>query len=356
MSVENLDKKQVKTQVKTSVILVEERKNPSTDYFVLPAFSSNEFEVTRYDFSTLVDSAALQGAVVVFVRYIPRAWKTLVTKHLSKIQSIYYFMDDDLFDLSATKNQTWRYRWKLFSKAYIHQAWLRKTHAQILVSTPFLKHKYLSVWQPELIEPKPLKKQLLHIQTYQEQATLIREPESDRAEEIVLFYHGSASHQAEIDWLYPIVKELLNRFPLLRFELIATTKVAKEFACLDRVTLVKPMGWSEYQQFLFKSKRHIGLAPVLDSPFNQARSYTKFFDITVAGAVSVLPLESIFAQFLSQNADKANNLAKFVTMQPQDWVDAISELILNTDLREKMSDSAQQWLLSKYADQIETAE
>jgi hypothetical protein len=34
-------------------------------------------------------------------------------------------------------------------------------------------------------------------------------------------------------------------------------------------------------------ERHIGLNPLLDIPFNQARSYTKFFDITRCGAVGV---------------------------------------------------------------------
>lgn len=335
-------------QDKCKVIIVEERINPSTDYFVLPAFSNEDYEVSRYDFNSLVEPTALQGAVVVFVRYIPKAWKTLISKHGSQLQALYYFMDDDLFDLSASAGLSWRYRWKLFSKAYIHQYWLRQQQAKILLSTPYLEHKYQHSWQAKLIEPKPLKAQLLHISELQNQASIQPDTSFSDNNEIVLFYHGSASHQAEIDWLFPIIKTLLDEFSNVRFELIATPQVAKAFLSLARVDLVSPMHWQAYQTFITNSPRHIGLAPVLNTPFNKARSYTKFFDITTSGAVAVLAKDSIFEQFLHNKSNDQKALACLVPMQSQAWINEIRQLILDTERRASLASNARQFLLNHY--------
>lgn len=334
---------------KNRIFIIEERVNPSTDYFVIPEFSADDCEVSRYDFSTLVESTALQGAVVVFVRYIPQAWRALISKQRSSIQSIYYFMDDDLFDLSSSRGLSWRYRWKLFSKAYLHQNWLIKQQAKLLVSTPYLQQKYQSSWQSRMIEPVPIKAQLSHLSALQKRVLELPDSVFDAKDDMVLFYHGSASHQAEIDWLFPIIKTLLDEFSNLRFELIATAEVAKEFLSLSRVEVVHPMHWQAYQAFITNSQRHIGLAPVLNTPFNKARSYTKFFDITASGAVGVFPHNSIFEQFLHEKSANEKDLAMFVSMQPSAWIEAISQLVLNPDLRVTMAQNARNFLLTHYA-------
>ena len=60
------------------IYLVEERLNPSTDYFVLPAVSRMGRQVVRCGFNDVPSAADLSGATVVFVRYIPKGWAKVI--------------------------------------------------------------------------------------------------------------------------------------------------------------------------------------------------------------------------------------------------------------------------------------
>lgn len=282
-----------------NVIVIEERPNPSTDFFVLPQFVGDAFKVQRFGFNDLVDPLVLQGAIVVFVRYLPKAWRSLIAKNRVTLLALYFFMDDDLLDFKAHTGMPLRYRWKLARLVTFQQSWLTQHRAELWVSTPYLRDKY-QAWSPVLMLPKPLDTQV---------------------ESIKVFYHGSASHQAEIEWLHPIIKEVLQKNPHIVFEIVGGQAVYRQFKSLGRVQVVHPMSWQAYQAFIAQSDRAIGLVPLLPSPFNQARSFTKFFDITQAGAVGIYAKHSEVGLFATHDVD-----ALVLDAQAVDWVNAILEL------------------------------
>jgi hypothetical protein len=81
------------------------------------------------------------------------------------------------------------------------------------------------------------------------------------------------------------------------------------------------MNWPDYQSFIITNRYDIGLAPQLENAFNDARSYTKFLDITRSGAVGIYARDSASASVVSHNQ---NGL--IVTMEQKKWVDAILKL------------------------------
>lgn len=321
---------------KQKVFIVEERDNPSTDFFILPQFPRAEFEVTKFNFNSCPSEEALKNVIVVFVRYLPKKWRRLIAKYRAHIHELYFFMDDDLFDLKATQQQPLKYRWKLFNLSYLHRKWLVKQHAKILVSNRYLASKYID-YSPVIVQPYPVKAHLDTIKANLQQADYKVDDKH-----VTLFYHGSASHQVEIDWLFPVIKQVLAQCPNVTFEIIGTPKVVSAFARLDRVNIIAPMSWRDYQVFIANRGRHIGLAPMLDTPFNRARSYTKFFDITTAGAVGVYPTDSVFTDFAKQQSlDVVEDIGSFVKMNQQEWIDAVIKLIRNPLQRKAQSKRAQ---------------
>ncbi|EIC22583.1 glycosyltransferase family protein [Thiorhodovibrio frisius] len=283
------------------VHLIEERPNPSTDYFVRPALPADGRPIQCHQFGQpLPDPTDLIGATVVLVRYVPPAWARLIERHRARLGELIYFMDDDLFDLAAAKGTPWRYRLKLARLATWRQHWLQRHKARLWVSTPYLQAKYAH-WNPERLLPAPLPA-----------------PDSAVGGNIRVFYHGSASHQAEIDWLYPVMQTALDAEPRLSFEIIGTAKVNRRYRRLPRTTVVHPMSWPTYQCFLATPGRHIGLAPLLDNPFNRARSCTKFFDITRAGAIGIYAAGSVCDELIQSNQD-----GLLIPMIAERWVDAI---------------------------------
>lgn len=300
---------------KQVIFIVEEKLNPSTDYFIAPALICDRCRVVRCDFTALPDTPdELDHAIVIFIRYIPAKWAKLIETNRSRLKALIFFMDDDVLDLNASVGMPWRYRYKLAHLSVRRVNWLKHQRAELWVSTTYLHNKY-AAWRPKLILPSPMRVETNYIK---------------------VFYHGSASHKAEIEWLYPIVEKLLAENQNICFEIIGGTDVNRLYKNIERVTVLHPMKWSSYQALIATPGRHIGLAPLLDIPFNHARSYTKFFDIHRSGAVGIFSPQSACAEIIEHNRD-----GLIVELDQEAWINAITELAKNKKLRNFLRTNAE---------------
>ncbi|MFS1523009.1 glycosyltransferase family 1 protein [Microbulbifer sp. 2304DJ12-6] len=297
---------------------MEEGVNPSTDYFVLPYLREKKIQFERISFDQMPSKEKIKGATILFVRYVPSAWKSLVNKCRSSISEIYFFMDDDLLSWRSFGAMSLRYQAKILRYSWLNQRWLRSIDAKLLVSTSFLQRKYTE-WNPALLKAQPVQ-----LKTGVQQT---------------VFYHGSASHHKDLLWLYPIIEESLQRNQNLIFEVIGDKSVNKLFHGLSRVHVLYPMKWPAYLSLIRRPGRDIGLAPLLDTPFNSARSHTKFFDITQTGAVGIYAEGPIYATVVRHDE---NGL--LLPMKPEAWVEAILRLADDQSLRQRMLKVARQCL------------
>ncbi|MBL1377774.1 glycosyltransferase family 1 protein [Zobellella sp. CGMCC 1.18722] len=296
-------------------LVVEQGANPSTDFFVRPRLRASGDEVLALGLNATPPETGTRFGTLVFVRYLTPAWRRWVEQNRAGLGRLVFFMDDDLFDLRAHAGLPWRYRCKLWHQAWRHQAWLKKMGAELWVSTPWLAEKYAH-WSPLVLPPGC--------------------PYGNARPMNTLFYHGSASHQDEIRWLYPVVEAALSQDPTLCFEIIGNARVRAQFAALPRVHVLHPMKWPAYRALLGRPGRTIGLAPLLAGPFNAARSCTKFFDITRAGAVGIYADHPVYRPVVRH---RQNGL--LLPMDQQAWVDAILRLNAGEEERRAMLYHAQ---------------
>ncbi|MFH0935176.1 MAG: glycosyltransferase family 1 protein [Pseudomonadota bacterium] len=297
-----------------TIYVVEEQPNPSTDFFVIPAISRTGCGVVHCRFDELPAPDNLRGATVLFVRYVPPGWMRLIASVRSSLHGLVFFMDDDVLDIAASAGMPLRYRFKLARLAALRTGWLRRMGAQMWVSTPYLQDKYAD-WSPRLVLPVPL-----------------NAPVDIRR----VFYHGTASHDDEIRWLRPVMEEVLRCDERISFELIGGQDVYRLYRGLPRVNVVHPMKWPAYQSFIATPGRHIGLAPLLDLPFNQARSYTKFFDITRSGAVGIYTPGDVYSGIVEHEVQ-----GLIVPLQREDWVSAILRLARDEPFRQGLLRNAE---------------
>lgn len=291
------------------VFVVEERVNPSADFFVISALQKSGAVVHRCTFNETPDMQYLAGAIVIFIRYVPVAWKRLINENSREINKIYFFMDDDLFDLRSFRNLPLHYQIKLIRFSWQQQYWLRKIGANLLVSTDYLAAKYAD-WQPSVLFPKPAL------------------PLTLAEERVTVFYHGSGSHIAEIKWLYPVMEQVLKTNQRVFFQVFGNDAIKKMYSPLSRVSVVHPMSWKSYQAMLRHSQLDIGLAPLLNGSFNDARSYTKFFDITMAGGVGIYPENSVYASVVKHQSN-----GFLLPMKQDAWIAEICRLAENKEIR-----------------------
>lgn len=300
--------------------VVQEVANPSSDYYIVPRAKQGG-PVRVFNQSERPTEAELAGATVIFVRYVPREWLRFISRNRSAVRRLVYFMDDDLLDPRASRSMPWRYRYKLLRLATIRKSWLRRMGAEVWVSTPYLARKYAE-WNPTVIAPIPLAEQ-------------VAAKRASGSSIVKIFYHGTASHLAEMKWLRPIVEDVLQQVPGVSFEIIGTAVVNRLYRALPRVSVVHPMSWSGYQAFCRGSERHIGLAPLLPSPYNAARSHTKFFDIERCGAAGIYSRVAPFADFVNHGED-----GLLVDNDPQAWAEAIVRLANDAGERGRLTEGA----------------
>lgn len=299
----------------TPVYVVHQSENPSTDFFIVPLLHMEGLDFTCFSFHETSKPEDLAAATVVFVRYVPPAWKALLKQQ--RPGRVVFFMDDDLFDLRAFRGMPWRYQRKLANWAWRHQRWLREIGAELWVSSPWLAQKYAD-WKPIVLEPC--------------NPHAIPESAPEPAMK-TLFYHGSASHSAELKWLEPVVEQVLSAREDVCFEVIGDRKVRDRFAHLPGVQVVHPMNWPAYKAFIQRPGRMIGLAPLLDSPFNAARAPTKFYDITAAGAVGIYADTPVYRRLVEH---RRNGLLLPMSSQ-EAWVEAVLELLEKPEKRKALS-------------------
>ncbi len=302
--------------------LIQAGDNPSADFFVRPELSAlGEYRVLNCaDIPPdLTDKQeATEKVSLVFVRYLSQEWVRWIEANSSVVEQVIYFMDDDLLDLKAHKGLSLRYRWKLYSNAFRFRSWLRKNQVQLWVSTSWLAEKYVD-WQPRIINPDS--------------------PYRDSPVQKTVFYHGSASHSKEMRWLLPVIKEVLKLDASLSFEIIGDKSVRELLSGLPRVNVLHPMSWQAYKALVSRPGRTIGLAPLLDSDFNNARSFTKFFDITQAGAVGIYADHPVYRPVVEHESN-----GMLLPMDQQRWISTILELSHASCERERMIEKARKVL------------
>lgn len=292
-------------------IVVEEGSNPSSDFFVKPFLTRLSFKFTCYQHSDTPNIADIENTILVFVRYIPSTWRSFVDQYRHRLAGLVIFIDDDLFDGRVLASLSWGYLSKWYRLAYRHQSWLKQQKADLWVSTPYLFDKYRDWCAPgcqlTLIDP---------VSPYREDGA------DSSLSSPIIFYHGSPSHRAEIDWLLPVFEKVLHMHPQVTIELIGDDTLRRRCLKFPQIRVLHPMSWLSYQRMLKESKRLIGLAPLLDTKVNAARAPTKYFDISAAGAVGVYANSHVYRQLVTH---KVNGL--LVEMDQEAWVEAITSLI-----------------------------
>lgn len=299
--------------------VLHERSNPSTAYFVEP-YLRRQGEAAEY--WTLGEPppapGRLAGRDLIVVRYLSPAWRRAIEAAAGDIAHLIYFMDDDLWDPSAWRRLPLRYRWKLLSRAWRHRDWWRRIGAEVWVSSPVLAGKYAARGLPLGVPDVDC-----------------GTPAAPAAAEPVVFYHGTASHRDEAEWLLPVVRGVLARRRGARFEIVAAGATARRWGRIPGVDVVPPMAWPDYVRFCRARPRAVGLAPVLDGAFNRARSPVKYFDIARCGAVGVYSAGPVFGRVVADGTDGV-----LLPDSPERWIDAVVALLDDPPRRRAMHEAA----------------
>ena len=139
---------------------------------------------------------------------------------------------------------------------------------------------------------------------------------------IDLAYLGSVVHRSDLQFILPFVAHLLAIEPRLRFHLPERHSLPTAFDRHPRVLRIPGLGWTSYRRALAGRQFHIALYPLLDTPFNRARSPNKLIEHAVVGA----------APFYSANWSEARHISHghngiVLSNAGGDWKSALETLV-----------------------------
>lgn len=285
--------------------------NPSTDYYIKPEI---ERLGCKFEIEHLSDEPSNFRSTnkLIIVRYLTENWAKWLHTNRSKFSEIIYFMDDDLLSPSAWQFLPEKYRQKLAENYKVLRKWLPKLASQYWVSTDSLRNTNFDL-APRVITARPLPG---------DEILSARMPDNSRRK--LIFYHATASHYDEFVWIRPIVEKILRKNPSIQFELIGDLQINRLFRDLPRTRVLHPMSWETYLAYTSTVSGGLGLAPLLSTPFNDARSTVKRMDIDRMAAKGLYTMNSSYALGASPERSLfAPNLPDAWEAEIDGWIESV---------------------------------
>ena len=152
----------------------------------------------------------------------------------------------------------------------------------------------------------------------------------------VIGFAGAASHGANLEILRPVLAKLSNKLREQEIRFVCFGFRPSWLAGVVPGAEVVPASMPEaYPLRLATLGFDIALAPLSNSEFNKSRSALKFWEYSADGAATVA---SNLGEYASAIQNGSTGI--LVDNQPESWIQAISKLIRNHDLRGQLQESA----------------
>lgn len=301
------------------IVVLEEGATPSGDYILHPWLAGLGVPVCRLDAKLAAQTGQLQrGDFVVVVRYLHASWRRAIERQRADLAGLAWFLDDDLLDAAALAELPAAYARKITELALRQRAWFERMAVVWWFATPALGAKYAAL-APRVLPLAP--------------PPALRVPRPDA---VRIAYHGSASHQQELDWLHPVLAEVQARCDNTHIELMGDLAVNRGFRDLPRVVVLHPMRWDSYLAYTASHHVDIGLAPLLPTVFNAGRGAVKFHDYARMGAFGLYSDQPPYAGFVCHGSD-----GLLLPNDPSAWVAALCRLAADPALRAALAGAVQ---------------
>lgn len=284
-------------------VVVGNALSPTMDFY----FRSRRKEFSDYCEVDISDDKWLthpslmdENALLILVRDVPLALlRKLHKNHQAK--NIVWFIDDDIPAINEDKTLPKHYRHRLANWYRKAAPMLEVLCCQVWVSTPYLATRY-HLPASSVLPPLQLP--------------------VNRQQMLRCFYHGSSSHTKEWEFVIELIKTIQAKYHNTYFELIGNHQLNKACRDIPRVNILHPLSWPNYQALLQSRTMDIGLAPLLDSSFNRARSHCKLLDIQRQNAIG------IYSTRVSHADNIESYQAGFVAKDTlEDWLAAFDKVM-----------------------------
>jgi len=147
------------------------------------------------------------------------------------------------------------------------------------------------------------------------------------------------THEQDVQVFYPVVKEIVKRYPNVEFHHIGW--MSEIFEKLPRQEMVfGTQGYKEFPKFLAGLGMDILVAPLIDDEFNRGKSNIKFLEAAMCEVPTVCSDVYPYSKTITHGKDG------YLAKSSSEWIKHLSELIESKELRTKIGKEAKKTALT----------
>ncbi len=236
-----------------------------------------------------------------------RILKSLLKKNGAEIT---YLVDDDLWGGISDESLPVEYRTRLQKTLNGPVGDVIDKAETLVLSSPKIGHQFAG------------KKNIHYMTPYWDQVPPNDSHYNNLDQELRIVHLGTNSHTAGQQFLVEVIDVILKKFPRATYTYFSTDAVMGRLDHHPRVIRRRTLGWQGYQRSLRKHRFHLGLYPVMDTPFNQARSVNKILEYPLSGCSAIYSADWAHA---SEHDLAMSGNSKIA------WIDAITEKLSDPD-------------------------
>lgn len=280
-------------------------------------------------------SNKFQPDVVVMTRYGQADGKKILDYFIQCGVPVIYHIDDDLLDIPESLG------------AEIQQ---RNGAKDVIATRTYLLKNcdliYASTLELENLMQNRFPDQRVYSGIYAPyMGELIKPGQTKSRTKQVIGYMGSKGHQHDLELVVPALECLLDERADLEFEVFGTIKMPialERFGSRVRSRSVQK-SYVDFLDTLAELGWDIGLAPLVDAPFNQCKAPTKFVEYTACGIPVVASNICVYKEVIPENGG---------LFAEHDWYNPILEYLDNPLRRQSAIITSQKYCESKYSVQM----
>lgn len=228
--------------------------------------------------STLI-SRKYSCAHLIIMRSIPENWLIFIENNRQFFSTITYLIDDDLSAACIENPADYLpddYVVKL-EKIFLLQDRFFNLADTVVTSCKFLQSKFFSKHVDVRLLPP---------------SYIYESPTYDHFNSISnqIIYSGTRSHLVDLNFIIPSLLDVGKKYPTesgLKMSFFLGNHLPEPLKGQSFIKNYHSFSWNNYFRYQSLNRFNIGLAPLVDTPFNSGKSWNKFHDITAFGAVGI---------------------------------------------------------------------
>ncbi len=290
-------------------------ENPTFDYYIRPRLGDTATVII--DLSSRAPAPGVElrpGDYVLICRYLNRHWARRITA-ARDLAGTGLLFDDDYVAFLGDRSIPLLYRVDVARRTVLPLRAIKRSLSDVLVSTETLRERFRNA-HATVLPPSP--------------SALDLEPAPPHGDNLIrIAFHAQLSHLADHALAAEIARRLASVTNTVAFDVVGPASARDVWANVPATQFLSELDWPAYRERCRQTRADILIAPMFDTPLNQARSPSKAIDAIRMGAAAVFPRSRAY-QGLADNV-------VLIEGGPDAWLEGLRHLI---DNRERLRDQA----------------